>query len=125
MPRLEHNVDKTEFALDYIIRGPASDGKFLSPIDYVQFGVGIELLGGLNVNSLSPGCSAEKSGNVQIGDEIVAVDGSEGLTVPQAKQMMLGRCVARVLHTPACGSAVDIFAFLRWLSRTFCLSFRG
>ena len=38
-----------------------------------------------------PGCSAEKSNNVQIGDEIVAVDGTESLTVPEAKQLMLGR----------------------------------
>ncbi len=63
----------------------------VASVDYVQFGVGIEILGGLTVHSLTPGCSAEKSGNVELGDEICAVDGTENLTVPQAKQMMLGR----------------------------------
>ena len=29
----------------------------------------------MRVESLLPGCAAEKSGNIQVGDEIVAVDG--------------------------------------------------
>lgn len=58
----------------------------------MQFGVGIELVTGqLIVGGMTPGCSAEKSGNVAVGDEITAVDGVEELSVKQAKLCFLGR----------------------------------
>jgi hypothetical protein len=57
-----------------------------------MFGVGLELCPGeLTVDALTPGCSAEKSGSVVAGDEIIAVDGAENLTVQHAKQLMMGR----------------------------------
>jgi C-terminal processing protease CtpA/Prc len=45
----------------------------------------------MRVESLLPGCAAEKSGNIQVGDEIVAVDGEEGLDGARARARILGR----------------------------------
>lgn len=73
-------------------QGPAMTD--LAPhTDGTVFGVGLELTAGeLTVDGLTPGCSAEKSSSVMVGDEIIAVDGAENLTVQHAKQLMLGRC---------------------------------
>uniref|UniRef100_A0A7S0YLJ3 PDZ domain-containing protein n=1 Tax=Hemiselmis tepida TaxID=464990 RepID=A0A7S0YLJ3_9CRYP len=67
-------------------------GPHKHPHDAVLFGVGLELAPGqLIVDGLTPGCSAEKSGSVIPGDELIAVDGAEDLTVSHAKQLMMGR----------------------------------
>ena len=60
-------------------------------LDGVQFGVGFSVDGWLTVDALAPGCSADKSGSVQVGDRVVAVDGNADLTPDTAKDLILGR----------------------------------
>jgi hypothetical protein len=43
------------------------------------------------VDALAPGCSADKSGSVQVGDYVAAVDGKTDLSPTHAKEMILGR----------------------------------
>jgi hypothetical protein len=61
------------------------------PDDAASFGVGIEILPGLEIRSLSQGWSADKSGTVKVGDEIAAIDGNEDLSADRARRLMSGR----------------------------------
>lgn len=62
------------------------------PHDATSFGVGLAIENpSLKVDDLIPGCSAEKSGAVQLGDEVLAVDGTEVLHAHHAKDLILGR----------------------------------
>lgn len=61
------------------------------PHDAILFGVGFSLDEGMIVDALAPGCSADKSGSVQVGDYVAAVDGKTDLSPTQAKEMILGR----------------------------------
>ena len=61
------------------------------PHDTILFGVGFSLDANMSIDALAPGCSADKSGSVQVGDYVVAVDGKSDLSPTQAKEMILGR----------------------------------
>jgi len=61
------------------------------PHDAILFGVGFSLDETMNVDALAPGCSADKSGSVQVGDYVHAVDGKPDLDPSQAKKAILGR----------------------------------
>lgn len=43
------------------------------------------------MDALAPGCSADRSGSVQIGDWVVGVDGRTELSAVEAKELILGR----------------------------------
>jgi len=62
--------------------------------------VGFSLDETMNVDALAPGCSADKSGSVQVGDYVHAVDGKPDLDPSQAKKAILGR--QGDIHTPNC-----------------------
>jgi len=80
--------------------GPASGGSAVSgnstkytshPHDAILFGVGFSLDEGMTVDALAPGCSADRSGSVQIGDYVAGVDGQTELSPTEAKELILGR----------------------------------
>lgn len=68
------------------------------------FGVGISLRpGSLDVAALFPvGCSAEQSGSVAVGDEVVSVDGHDSLSGDRARRLMKGRCIPAFLYIKSC-----------------------
>ena len=61
------------------------------PHDTILFGVGFSLDANMCIDALAPGCSADKSGSVKVGDYVVAVEGNAELSPAQAKEMILGR----------------------------------
>eukprot|EP00961_Rhodomonas_salina_P006552 88843-Rhodomonas_salina.3 len=62
------------------------------PYSNMQTGVGIEFESGrLVVASLVVGCSAARSSEVEVGDEMVAVEGYEDIDFSRARSLILGR----------------------------------
>ena len=53
-------------------------------MDAILFGVGFSLDECMTVDALAPGCSANKSGSVQVGDYVLAVDGKGHLSPTEA-----------------------------------------
>jgi hypothetical protein len=51
----------------------ANTGFSWHPHDAILFGVGFSLDSNMRIDALAPGCSADKSGNVLVGDYVVAV----------------------------------------------------
>lgn len=61
------------------------------PHDAILFGVGFSLDEGMTIDALAPGCSADRSGSCQVGDQVVSVDGQSELSAAEAKDLILGR----------------------------------
>lgn len=81
-----------------LVHAAVGNPQGLQAEDNTVFGVGISLRpGSLDVADLFPGGSAEQSGSVRVGDEIVSVEGQDSISGDRARKLMRGRCVMSLL----------------------------